>query len=150
MRSSNRYNILCPINGIFIDSRMFKGTLKKTLLFVIVFIIGIGIFLFGSPHLDDFLNEKKDILNTISIKLQIVESIQSSDQPEMRQTADVTMRKYSVMKQDLCKKRYFYLKSECELRELNKSSLNSLNSLLETGIQEIVAVQNSLQELRTE
>ncbi|QQS44337.1 hypothetical protein IPM65_01925 [Candidatus Roizmanbacteria bacterium] len=122
---------------------MFKGTLKKTLLLVIVFIIGIGIFLFGSPHLDDFLNEKKDIINTISLKLQIVESIQSSDQPEMRQSADVTMNKYVLMKQNFCKKRYFYLKSECELRELNKSSLNALNSLLEAGIQEIVEIQNS-------
>lgn len=143
MSRSNRYSILRTINGILIDSRMFKGTLKKTLLLVIVFIIGIGIFLFGSPHLDDFLNEKKDIINTISLKLQIVESIQSSDQPEMRQSADVTMNKYVLMKQNFCKKRYFYLKSECELRELNKSSLNALNSLLEAGIQEIVEIQNS-------
>ncbi len=122
---------------------MFKGTLKKTLLLVIVFIIGIGIFLFGSPHLDDFLNEKKDIINIISLKLQIVESIQSSDQPEMRQSADATMKKYKLKKEGFCKKRYFYLKSECELRELNKSSLTDLNALLETGIQEIVEVQNS-------
>ncbi len=123
---------------------MFKGTLKKILLPVIIFIIGVIIFLFGSPHLENFLNEKKDLINTITLKLQIVESIRSSDQPEMRQSADVTMKKYEIKKQEFCKKRYFYLKSECELRELNKSSLNTLNSLLEKGIQEIVEIQNEV------
>lgn len=109
-----------------------------------MFIIGIIIFLFGSPHLDDFLNDKNDSINTISLKLQIVESIRSSDQPEMRQSALVTMNKYELAKEEICKKQYFYLKSECELRELNKSSLQRLNSLLEVGIQEIVEIQNTV------
>lgn len=125
---------------------MLSKNIKKFLLLLIILVIGIGIFLFGSPHLEDFLNEKKDIIGTISIKLQIVESIQSSDQPEMQRSADVTMEKYKLKKEEFCKKRYFYLKSKCELRELNKSSLNTLNSLLETGILEMVEVQDSLQE----
>ena len=118
--------------------------MKKILLFIGVLTVGFFTFIFGSPRLDDYLKEKNTTINTVTTKLQIVDSVQSSKQPAMQQSANATMNKYALMKEELCKKQYFYLRSNCELTQLSKANLRSLNALLEQGIQDIVTTQNEV------
>jgi len=44
------------------------------------------------------------------------------------------MNKYALVKEKLYKKHCFYMRSNCELSQLNKSNLSELNTLLKTGI----------------
>jgi|GEM_PF-3195011 len=119
---------------------------QKLFLIFVVAIIGLPIFLFSLPRLSDYLKEKDTILNVIVVKLQIVESIRISDQLELQSIANKTMNTYLLTTQELCKKQYFHLKTKCELSDLNKSNLHTLNAVLETGILDIVEAQKTVLE----
>ncbi len=126
--------ILKYINMAFI-------TKQKLILILVVIIIGLPLFLFGTPRLSDYLKEKDAIINVITLKRQIVESIKTSDQLKLQIIANKTMGAYFFTIQELCKKQYFQLKTNCELSDLNKSNLQTLSAVLETGIFEIVEAQ---------
>lgn len=116
-------------------------TKQKLISTLIIIFIGLPLFLFGTPRLSDYLKEKDAIINVITLKLQIVESIKITDQLELQTIANKTMDTYLFTIQKLCHKQYFQLKANCKLSDLNKSNLQMLNSVLEIGILEIVDAQ---------
>ncbi|MDP4011865.1 MAG: hypothetical protein Q8P72_06615 [Candidatus Roizmanbacteria bacterium] len=116
-------------------------TKQKLILISVIIIIGLPLFLFGTPRFSEYLKEKDAIINVIALKLQIVESIKTSDQLELQIIANKTLSTYLLTIQELCKKQYFQLKTNCELSDLNKSNLQTLSTVLEIGILEIVEAQ---------
>lgn len=115
--------------------------MPKMYLIPILFIIGILVFLFGSPQINEKLKEKNSILGIVLQKLEILESISKISTSEMQKIANDTQETYLKTMSELCRKQYFYLKTDCELSDLNKSNLLKLSQILETGILEIVEAE---------
>lgn len=122
---------------------MVISNVQKFFLVLGIFIIGLIIYLFGSVKIIEYLNEKNSIVSTIAQKIQIIESVKASDKLEFQRVGNATMDTYHKTVSELCRKQYFYLKTECELTDLSKSNLWTINKILETGIRKIIEVQDT-------
>ncbi|MDA1316621.1 MAG: hypothetical protein O3B87_01195 [bacterium] len=115
--------------------------LRKLFLVPIFILIGIPVFLFGTPRIIEKLNEKYYIEKNALQKLEIIESVSTTSTLEVQKIAKDTRGTYLETWLELCRKQYFNLKTDCKLSDLNKSNLRKLNQILETGILEIVEVE---------